>query len=175
MNKNILMVSALIILSAFLMSSCSEDDKTAAFNKIKSKLALQENKAAMIKPIFDEQIDKISAILEEAKNSRPEMKKGSRPSFQQGERPGSTEGGQGKIMDQLAAKLRPVNEDADSKLATILTIYQINEYDTIMDEFVQKLMEKNKPENKGGQMGGHGGGMGGPGGGMGGQGSGMQW
>jgi polyhydroxyalkanoate synthesis regulator protein len=171
MNKKSLIILSLIILSAFFMSSCSEDDKTTAFNKIKSKLAIQENKAVLVKPIFDEQTDKISAILEKAMNSRPEMIKGGMPSFQPSDRPVSFESGQGKAQNPLAEKLRPVNEDANAKLSTILTIDQIDEYDNIINEWIEKMMSKNKPEDKGGRMGG-----GHPSGGMGGGPSGRpQW
>lgn len=174
MKKGIIWILPILLLSVFFLASCSEDDKTSAFNKIKEKLALTEEKAALVKPIFDEQADKISAALEEAKNNRPDMSSNSRPSFQPGEKPQASEGGQSKMQNPMAEKLKPINEDADSKLSTILTADQITEYNNIINEYIEKVMEANKPSApSGGGMGGPGGGMGGPGGGMGGPGGGI--
>ncbi len=160
MKKYFVWILPLLMVSALFLSSCSEDDKTTAFNKIKDKLALSEEKAAMVRPIFMEQADKISAILEEAKNNRPASNEGYVPLPSQG---GNTPA-LNITSDPTMAKLASVNNDADEKLANILTAPQITEYDRVIRRYTTKILEEDHPSAspKGGKHGK--GGMGGMGG-----------
>jgi hypothetical protein len=190
MNKRMIWVLPFLILPAFFMASCSDDDKTTAFNKLKERLVLTEEKAAMVQPIFMDQADKISEILQGTKSNRsttqtsgtqqlgqssvmtnygsPELRMSGMPPLVQN---GGTDIF-GSAPDQTQEKLDAVNKEADAKLASILTPGQITAYDRIIKGYIRTVTDENNsgssPRGHRGGRGGRGGmgGMGNPGGGF---------
>jgi hypothetical protein len=185
MNKRMIWILPFLILPALFLASCSDDDKTTAFNKLKERLALTEEKTALVQPIFMDQADKISAILEETNNNRSGIQTGSTtqsgqgaagtnygsPELHIGGMPQLGQGGGTAIFnsesDHTQEKLDAVNKDADAKLAAILTPNQITAYDRIIKGYIRTVTDEN---NSGSSPRGHRGGRGGRGG-MGGMGS----
>ena len=161
-KRSLLVVSLLVCLMAVFLIACSDYDKDAAFNKVKERLNLQEAQVVVVKPVFDSQIEKATSLLAEMKNSRPQPGQG-RPDFSGGKPEFQTNG-----SNPFMAKFQALTIEAEAKLAAVLTVAQIAEYNNILNEEIKALLEKNRPDSNGGGgpgMGGMPGGMGGmPGG-----------
>ena len=146
-----LLVALVLIGSSFCAVSCT-DDGSQTFDNIKQKLGLTEEQAAKVKPIFDEQIEKAKEALKP-----PKMEPGESPQFKKGKRPAIGEKG----SNPFDAKLLEIAKETEAKLTPLLSAAQIEEYNKIVSEALEKIKSENKPQ-------------GGPGGGGPGRGGGMQ-
>ena len=156
-SKYLLLLLPLILL---FLSSCSDFDKNAAFNKIKEKISLSAEQTRLARPIFDEQTDAIIKIIEAEKEKESPGKpssSGYRPSFQ-GSQPdfGSNEVPSREAgTNPFLARFKVINDSANEKLSYILSAEQLEQYSKILDDEIMAVMAKNRPE-KGPEMGGPG-------------------
>ena len=138
------------------LAGCYEPDKKTLFDKVKEQLNLSAEQCVLVKPISDEQIEKVKEIIKESRDN-----KGT----------GTMSGSVEVRTVPLVERLQELSKEAELKLATILTAQQLEQYRIIVSAEIAKIKAHQDNPASGGRRGGRsrrggGGGMGGFGGGF---------
>ena len=174
MRKNKLLVCGLLFLAGAVLISCAENNNDTRFNTVKERLQLTDEQVPLVKPIFDEQIEKARAIIKEAKANKGsfDYSKVSWASVEVTAGSSETITGSGEAgVNPLFAKLEALKQETQQKLTPILSTAQIDEYNKMVNEEIAKFMKAQNDQGGGRQRGGRqrggfSGGMGRPGGGF---------
>ena len=177
MLKNKLMVGCLLLLAGVLLASCAENNNDAVFSNVKTRLQLTDEQAVLVKPIFDEQMQKAVQIIKEAKAQRTagafDYSQVAWVSKEAASGSSETTAASGEARaNPLFAKLEALRLETRQKLTPILSAEQIDEYNKMANEQIAQLMKAQQNGQGGGRhrggrrRGGFSGGMGMPGGGF---------
>lgn len=176
--KNKLLAASLLLLAGILMVSCADVDNNSVFARVKERLKLTDQQAVLVKPIFDEQIQKATAIIKEARKKKSEGSFDYSHVFQASREAGIGLSGVSLISgeapaDPLIVNLRALSKETQQKLTPILTADQIAEYNKMVGEQIEQLKKAQNDQGggrgrgRGGRhRGGFSGGRGMPGGGF---------